>query len=83
MRGGLGTSGKSGSSPKRWSSGLFSTDQRRQSLSRASTDVVEGAAAVDVGNGVVVVERFAAVVNATGVVNTAVEGIFYFTFREN
>lgn len=52
-------------------------------MSRASTDVVEGAAAVDVGNGVVVVERFAAVVNATGVVNTAVEGIFDFTFREN
>ena len=51
MSGGEGTSGKSGSSPNLCNSGLFSTDQRRHSLSRASAVVVD----VDRGTAVVVV----------------------------
>jgi hypothetical protein len=64
MSGALGTSGKSGSSPNRCSSGLFSTDHKRQSLSKASTVVV------DVENGVV-----GRVVNVVVVVVVAVGGL--------
>ncbi len=46
MRGGEGTSGKSGSSPNLCSSGLLRTDHNKQSLSRASTEVVVEAVAV-------------------------------------
>ena len=56
MRGGEGTSGKSGSSPNLCNSGLFRTDQRRHSLSRASAVVVDSGtvvAVITVGKGVV------------------------------
>ena len=72
MRGGDGTSGKSGSSPNLCNSGLLRTDQSKQSLSKASIDVVVEAAVVVTVVEMVVVPRTVVVgkaVVATAVIN--------------